>query len=80
MRAIASTLRTPSGSVRAATALDLLCKIVQACIRAPLVIFSTIFPNFGLKHRDQRAVGLLNGKYARPAKAPPLTASTSPVT
>jgi hypothetical protein len=29
---------------------------------------------------DHRAIGLLKGKYARPAKAPPLTASTSPVT
>jgi hypothetical protein len=28
----------------------------------------------------QRASGLLNGRYARPANAPPLTANTSPVT
>ena len=29
---------------------------------------------------DQRAFGVLSGRYMRPAKAPPLTASTSPVT
>ena len=29
---------------------------------------------------DQRACGVPSGRYARPAKAPPLTASTSPVT